>query len=171
MVGQRFHLLGHAFPGERLHGADEAAMQCPSPFLEQRFVGHLLGEGVLEGVLPLGEEARLVEELGPLELGQIAVQRLLREVGDGLEQGQGHLVADDRGRLEEVFALRRQAVDPCRQHGLDGGRHLNAREVTGQPVGPRRADQHLGLHQRPHRFLQKEWVARRPFDQKRRERR
>jgi len=35
--------------------------------VEQALVRHLVREGVLEGVLDLGKEARLVEELGPLE--------------------------------------------------------------------------------------------------------
>jgi hypothetical protein len=171
MVRQRFHLFGHAFPGDRLRGLDDAGMQRASPFLEQRFVGHLLGEGVPEGILPLGEQARLIEKLGPLKLCQTAVQHLRGAVGNSLERGQGHLMAHDRRRLEEVFGLWGQAVDACRQHGLDGGRHLNARKIPGQTVGPWRADQPLGLHQRPHRLLQKERVPGCPFDQERRERR
>ena len=67
------------------------ACSVASPLLEETAVGHLVGQGVLEGVFPLGEQARLVEELGPLELRQAAVQRLLREVGNGLQQGQGYL--------------------------------------------------------------------------------
>ena len=51
MMGQAFDLLGHPVPGERLQGLDDAGMQRAPPLLEQRLVGHLLGEGVLEGVL------------------------------------------------------------------------------------------------------------------------
>jgi hypothetical protein len=74
-------------------------------------------------------------------------------------------MANDRRRLEQMFDLQGQAVDACRQHGLDSGGHLNGREVPGHTVGPWRADQDLGLHQRPHRLLQKEGVPGRPFDQ------
>ena len=77
-------------------------------------------------------------------------------------------MANDRRRLEQVFGLQGQAVDAGRQHGLDGG-HLNGRE--SQTVGPWRADQHLGLHQRPHRLFQKEGVPGRSFDQELLERR
>jgi hypothetical protein len=49
------------------------ACSPPPPLLEETAVGHLVGEGVLESVLPLGEQARLVEELGPLELRQAAM--------------------------------------------------------------------------------------------------
>ena len=51
MMGQAFDLLGHPLPSERLQGLDNAGMQRAPPLLEQRLVGHLLGEGVLEGVL------------------------------------------------------------------------------------------------------------------------
>ena len=125
-------------PGERLEGLDDAGMQHPPPLLEQTAVGHLVGQGVLEGVLALGEEARLVEELGRLEVRQAAVQRLLGQLGNGLQQGQGHLRANDRGGLEQALLLRRQAVDARRQHRLHGGRHLNARQGLRQAIGASR---------------------------------
>ena len=53
------------------------ACSTPPPLLEEAAVGHLVREGVLKGILPLREQARLIEELGPLELRQTAVQRLL----------------------------------------------------------------------------------------------
>jgi hypothetical protein len=105
VVGQSVHLLGQPVGIQLLHGHHNAGVQHPSPLLQQAAVGHLVGEGMLEGVLPLGEQARLVEELGPLELGQTAVQRLLCAVGNGLEQGQGHLMANNRRCLEQVFDL------------------------------------------------------------------
>jgi hypothetical protein len=101
------------------------------PLLEQRLVGHLLGKGVLEGVLVLGEEARLVQELGSLQMGEAQAEQLLRPLGNSLQERQGHLVADDSGGLEERFLLRRQPVDTCRQHRLHRSRHLNARERLG----------------------------------------
>jgi hypothetical protein len=60
MVGQAFHLLGQPVPGQRLQRLDDAGMERPPPLLEERFVGHLMGEPMLEGVVDLGEEARLV---------------------------------------------------------------------------------------------------------------
>ena len=78
MVGQAFDLLGHPVPSERLQRLDDAGMQRPPPLLEETAVGHLMGQGVLEGVLAFGEEARLVEKLGRLEVRQAAVQRRLQ---------------------------------------------------------------------------------------------
>ena len=54
--------------------------------LQQRLIGHLLGEGVLEGVDVLGEELQLVEELGGLQVGEAPAERLFGLLGDGLEE-------------------------------------------------------------------------------------
>ena len=64
-------------------------MQHPPPLVQETSVGHLVGEGMLEGILPLGEQARLVEELGRLEVRETTMQRVLGQLGDGLEEGKG----------------------------------------------------------------------------------
>ena len=55
MVGQAFDLLGQPVPGERLEGLDDAGMERPPPLLQETAVGHLVGEGVLEGVFRSGK--------------------------------------------------------------------------------------------------------------------
>ena len=168
MVGQPFHLSLRQpprSPAKRLQGLDDPGMERAPPLLEQRLIGHLLGQGVLEGVLDVGEEARLVEELGGLQMGEAQAERLLRHLGNGLEERQGHLRADDRGGLQELFLLRRQPVDARRQDRLHRGRHLDTRERPGQAIGPLVADQHLRFHQGAHALLQKEGVALRALDQ------
>ena len=74
MVRQPFDLLGHPVPGERLEGLDDLGMEHPPPLLEEAVIGDLVGQGVLEGVLALGEEARFVQELGRLEVRQAAME-------------------------------------------------------------------------------------------------
>ena len=113
----------------------------------------------------LREEARLVEELGGLQMGEAQAERLLRHLGHGLEERQGHLGADDGGGLQELFLLRRQPVDARRQHRLHRGRHLDTRECPGQAIGPRVADQHLRFHQGAHALLQEEGVPLGALDQ------
>ena len=66
-------------------------MQDAPLFLQETAVSHLVRQGMLEGVFTLGEQARLVEELGGLELRQTTMQHLLRHPGDSIEQGKGHL--------------------------------------------------------------------------------
>ena len=159
MVGQAFDLLGHPVPGERFEGLDNAGMQHAPPLLQQAAVGHLVGQGMLEGVFALREEACLVEELGRLQVCQAAMQDVFGQLGNGLQQRQGHLRADHRGGLQQVFLLGWQAVDARRQDGLHRGRHLNRRQRLGQAVGTRLPYQHPGLHQGAHALLQEEGVA------------
>ena len=89
MVGQALDLVRQAVAGERFQGLDDLRMQRPPPLLEQTAVRHLVGQGVLEGVFVLREEAGLIQELGRLEVGQATVQSLLGQLGNGLQQGQG----------------------------------------------------------------------------------
>ena len=74
--------------GERLQGHDDAGMQRPPPLQQETAVGDLMRQGVLEGVLALGIEPRLVQELGRLEGCQTPMQCRLGELGNGLQQRQ-----------------------------------------------------------------------------------
>ena len=61
MVGQAVDLLGHAVPSAALEGLDDAGMEHPASLTQEVAVGDLLGEGMLKGIDPLGDQARLVE--------------------------------------------------------------------------------------------------------------
>jgi hypothetical protein len=45
-----------------------------------------VGEGVLEGAFALGEEPRLVEKLGGLQVGKATLERRLGQLSNGLQQ-------------------------------------------------------------------------------------
>ena len=77
MVGQAFDLLGQAVGSEAFEGLDDAGVEHATALLQQTPIGHLVRQGVLEGVDLLGEEPRLVEELSRLQMGEAAVQRRL----------------------------------------------------------------------------------------------
>jgi hypothetical protein len=100
---------------------------------------------MLEGVFRLGEQAGLIQELRCLEVRQATVQRRLGQFGNGLEQRQGHLGANDSRGLEEPLLLRRQPVNAGGQHGLYCRRHLNGRQRLRQAVRPEFAHQYPGL--------------------------
>jgi hypothetical protein len=53
-------------------------MQDAPPLLQEATVGDLMGESMLESEFALGEEARLVEELGGLQVGKATLERRLR---------------------------------------------------------------------------------------------
>jgi hypothetical protein len=61
-----------------LHDYNESRMELATAILEDAAIGDFVGEGVLKGVLEVGEEARLVEEFGGLKVGQMAAQRIFR---------------------------------------------------------------------------------------------
>ena len=91
---------------EALDGRHDLAVEAAAPVLQQAPVGHLVGEGVLEGVFEVREEARLVQELGGLEAADRAAQLVLGQRGRRLEQGERHVLPDHRRRLQERLVVR-----------------------------------------------------------------
>jgi hypothetical protein len=152
------NLFGEAVGETRLDGLYDPGMEHAAARGEERPVRHLVREGVLERVLEVGKEARLVEELSGLQVVESATERLVREVGYGLEQSPRHLLPDDGSDLEEAFVLRSEPVNACRQHHLDGGWDLDRQDRLRQLITSRLPCQGLCLNQRPDGLLQKERV-------------
>src|SRR5499425_1594803 len=113
---------------------------------------------MLEGVFEVRENARLVEEFGSLEMTQSPTQVVLGRVGNGLEQREGHILANDRGGLEQTFVLGRQAIDAGGKDGLRRRRDLPRLWGLGQPVGSTLPNEHLRLNERADALLQEERV-------------
>jgi hypothetical protein len=99
--------LGRPLGRQRLDGLDQARVQPPPPLQQQAAVGHLMGQGVLEGVFWLGKQAGLVQKLRRLEVRQAAVERCLGHVRNGPQQRAGHVRALHRGGLQQPLLRRR----------------------------------------------------------------
>src|SRR5262249_11857423 len=106
----------------------------------------LMGQGMLESIGLLQSEARLIEEFSSLEVREPAVQCLLRQGSNSVQQGYRHLRADDGRNLEEALLRRRQAVDTGGQDRLDGV--WDAQRERMPPL----------LHHRPGQLLQKKRI-------------
>ena len=165
VVGQGLHLIARAVGVQLLQRFHHPRVQRPAALPEEGIVGDLLGQRVAERVLHARKEAELVEEISGLEDGEVAPDLVLRHVGDGLEQYQRHILADDGGRLQQALRLRRQAIDAWGQDGVDRGRELDALDGLDQPIRAPLARQRLGLHERADALLDEEGVALRPADQ------
>ena len=108
---------------------------------------------VLEGVLDVGEEARLVQELRGSQVREAAAHGFFVLLDDGLEEHQRDVVADDRGALEQPLVLGRQAVDPRRQGRLDARGRRDCLDRPCDAIGTPLTDQNPSLDQRPHALL------------------
>jgi len=84
MVGQALNRFGQTISMESFEGVDDAGMERAPPLQQEAVVGHLVGEGVLEGVLALRGEARLIEELSRLQVRQPVLDDTLRHLSDDL---------------------------------------------------------------------------------------
>ena len=120
VVRQAFDLLGRVVPGERLKRFDDLCMECPPPLQEETAVGHLVGQGVFEGIDPFRNEVRLVEELSAWRCESSVAYYRLGHLGNALEQRQGDLGTDHRGRLEQSLLFWWQPIDTGGQHRMHG---------------------------------------------------
>jgi hypothetical protein len=66
MMGQPLDVLAQPVGIRTLDGIDDADVNGPAPLLEHGAVGNLVSERMLEGVLAIREDPRLVQELGCL---------------------------------------------------------------------------------------------------------
>jgi hypothetical protein len=140
MVRQPFGLRRHVVGALGLEHLRNALMDLLPRALEQRLIGRLLNEGVLEGVFPLGKQPRLVEKLGVVQVGQATMQRLVGQIRQSVKEAPGDVGANHCGSLEKAFLLGGEAVQAGGQHSLHGRGHLNAWQGLRQVIGPRRAD-------------------------------
>jgi hypothetical protein len=69
---------------ETLDRIDDSRVEIAPALAEEACVRHLVGQRVLEGVLRLGEQGRLVQELGSAQPGERSAECGLRGISDRL---------------------------------------------------------------------------------------
>ncbi len=100
-------LFSEAILMEHLDRLDDPRVQLAATLVEEPAIRHLMSQRVLERVLDVGEEARLVQEFRGLQVREGTAHRLLVSVSDALEEHQRDVLADDRGGLEKPLVLQR----------------------------------------------------------------
>ena len=151
-------VLPQAAAVQHLDDADDLGVEQSAPFLKQAAVRHLVRERVLERILEIRKQLRLVEELRGLEIVQASSKRLLRDTRDARQQRIRHVLADHRGGFEELLVLHRQAIDTGRQDRLHALRNLQALNRLRQSIGAALAHERARLDQRADDLLEKERV-------------
>src|SRR5262249_50201438 len=100
MMTQTVGVFAEPIGIQALDAVHDFAMEATPPVVEQAAVGDLVGEGMLERVLEIREEMRLIEELGGLEMTEAVAERLRALAGDRLEQGKRDVLANHGGGLQ-----------------------------------------------------------------------
>jgi hypothetical protein len=59
-------------------------MECQPSFQQETAIGHLVGEGVLEGEYEVWKEMRLIQELRRLQVSEATPECFFRQLGNGL---------------------------------------------------------------------------------------
>ena len=113
---------------------------------------------MLEGVLGMRPDVRLVQKLGGLQALEPPMDRVILGLRHDAQQRDGHVLADDRRGLEQQLVLGREPLDPGREDHLHGGRDLDRLDRPGQTIGSALSGKRLRLHQRPDALLDEEGV-------------
>ena len=78
VVRECLEMLDQAVGMESLDRIDDLGVQRPTPIVEQTPISDVVDQRVLEGVLEIREQARLVEELTGHEMGEPRAERFFR---------------------------------------------------------------------------------------------
>src|SRR5262249_51018574 len=164
-MGEALDVLVEAPSMHPLDCLDDGGVKRAAPVLKKASIGYVVGQGVLERVLEVWEQPRLIEKLAGLEGGETAAERFLRPLGESLKERERHVLTKNGRGLEESFVLRRESVDAGGQNRLGRRRDLQGLRRLRQPVGPSFPREDLRLDQRPDALLEEEGIALRPLDQ------
>ena len=104
---QALDVLGQPVGIEGFDLVDDPGVERSTPVVGEARVGDLVRQGVVDRVHDLGQRARLVQELAGLKARESAPEHVLGEVGNGLEEGQRYVLADDRGGLQQMLLRQR----------------------------------------------------------------
>src|SRR3989441_10912243 len=118
MVGEAIDLLGQPVGVQLFDRLHDPSVEGPPSVLEDACVADLVAQGVLERTLQLGDESRLVQKLASLEPHETSAERLFRQVSHCSEQGERHVLADGRRRLQKCLVLSGNPADARCEHSL-----------------------------------------------------
>ena len=155
---QHLVVLGEPVRVELLDGAADQPVEIAPPLHEQRFVGDVLGQGVLEHVRQLGVQVALEDEL---ERGQLAEElgTALSDLGEAIHQAARELTPDHGGELQRPLGGLGEAVDAGGDDVVDRPGHRERGEGTGEDQVPPVPAQDAALLQRLGQLLDVEGVA------------
>src|SRR5262245_51149351 len=159
MMSQPFDMLAQPVRIGTLNGIEDPGVQGFSPFLGQPPVGHFVGECMLEGVLGIGKELRLVEKLARLKIGEPPPYGILAQVRHSAKQHKRYIFADHRSRLEQLLVVRREPVNPRGQDHLYSRWDFDCLDGSAQTIGASLPGKRTGFDERPDALLDKERIA------------
>jgi hypothetical protein len=103
---------------ELFDGAPSTLVQQIAALAQQRFIGYLPGQRVLERILDILVRRLLIDEFGGLQIAQQVIKMVRLDLNDLTHQRKRKFCPDHRKRLKQILLFRRQTIDPRGQDAL-----------------------------------------------------
>ena len=161
VVGEECGILVEAI---RVECLDRRGDPCviPGPLIGQLApLGDLMGEGMPEGVLEIGIERLLVDQLGAPQCSERLVELALPQLADLAQERLGEFASDRCRRLQHALLSRRESVDASRQNRLNRGGDGQAIQGRGETAVASLAHEASGLGQSLNELFDEERIPRR----------
>src|SRR5712691_2170325 len=126
-MGEPLDLFAKPIGVKLLYGLHDARVDVATAIAEHPAVGDVVSEGMLESVLQVGKQLCRIKKLGLLQIPEQAAEVVLRQPGNGMQQGQWDVMSNDRRLLQEALLGGRERIDTGGEHRLDRRRDLDAR--------------------------------------------
>src|SRR6266852_954627 len=107
---ENFDTLVKAIPIQALDRLDYLGMYGFALYRQETAVCDFVGQCVLERIFKLRDWPGLVQELSGLQIRESAACSILGQVGDGFDQRDFGLTANDCGCLKQLLLLGRQTI-------------------------------------------------------------
>ena len=147
MARQQFRLARHDVGEPAFKRIDDPCMDGPTRFSQQRAIGGVLHQRMIEEVCRVGRRALAKQQAGRNQPVQRPVDLSGGFFRNGCQQGVGEFTADRRTDLGHILGFA-QPIEPRQQRCLQGGRH-----------GVDRGTTLLGFQHRLGHLLHEQWDA------------
>src|SRR5262249_31401324 len=119
VMGAPLDLGAQGIWGEPLERLEDSPVQLATSILRKAFIRDLVGERVLEGVLEVWRDSRLVKKLHRLKLVEAAPQGIVALIGHRAQQRELNFLANHRGALDQISHVGFESVEARPEHALD----------------------------------------------------
>src|SRR5262245_53785636 len=165
MMGKLLQMIVRNILSHFLQRFHYKSVKRRATLMEQGPISYLSGKSVFERILDFWKKICFIEEFSCLEVRDVTVKVILRQLRNSAQQREGNNHTDNGSSLQEVFFLNRQPIDTIRHDVLHGARNADLIDFQARSVRPLLANQNSNFDKRAHALLCEKRVSFRALNQ------